>query len=124
MTMPPPGYYPMQQQPRTSGAAVTSLVLGIASIFICGPLLGIPAAIVATTAKRDIRESGGAVGGDGLATGGLVTGIIGSVVWVIPFALIVAITFLGNSARSKLSQVGSSISVVWPFVGHLALRLI
>lgn len=98
---PPPGYYqpaPMYQpQPPTSSKATTSLVLGIVSLIFCGLLLGIPAMVVARQAKREIRESGGRVGGDGLATAGFVTGLIGTIWSVVAFVLVIVVFVFGAS---------------------------
>ena len=65
--------------PPTSGKATTSLIIGIVSLVACGLFLGIPAMIVGRQAKREIRESQGRLGGEGLATAGFVTGLIGTI---------------------------------------------
>ena len=103
---PPPagGYVP----PRTSGLAVASLVTGILSIVLC-PAFGIAGLITGFSAKRKIRESNGAETGEGLATGGIVTSFIGLIFIGLAIVAIVAITFLGSSASSKFSSVGSAI---------------
>jgi len=96
---PPPGqqpYPPMYQPPpASSGKATTSLVLGIVSLVFCGLFLGIPAMIVSRQAKREIRESGGRLGGDGLATAGFVTGLIGTIWSVISIILVVVVFVFG-----------------------------
>ncbi len=98
---PPPGqsaYPPMYQPtPPSSGKATTSLVLGIVSLFACGLLLGIPAMIVSRQAKREIRESGGRLGGEGLATAGFVTGLIGTV-WSVLLMILIAGLFAFGAA--------------------------
>ena len=81
-----------QPPPPTSSKATTSMVLGIVSLIACGLLLGIPAMIVARQAKREIRESGGRVGGDGFATAGFVTGLIGTL-WSVLVLLFVVVVF-------------------------------
>lgn len=70
--MPGPIYTP----PVTNdGKAVASLVLGILSMVCCmGALTGIPAIILGALSKRDISRSGGALGGEGLAIAGMITG--------------------------------------------------
>ena len=81
---PPPGYGYPQQQPSSSGKAVWGLVLGIISIVFCylGMLIGPAAIIVSVLARKDIdAQPPGAVSGRGMATAGLVTGIIGTVGW-------------------------------------------
>jgi hypothetical protein len=92
---PPQGYYQpaYQPPPPSSGKATTSLILGILSLIACGLLLGIPAMVVARQAKREIRESGGRIGGDGLATAGFVTGLIGTI-WSVLAGLLVVVVFV------------------------------
>jgi hypothetical protein len=59
--------------PRTSGMAITSLVLGCVS-FMCWIFTGLPAVILGIVALRQINRSKGQLKGDGLAIGGIVTG--------------------------------------------------
>jgi hypothetical protein len=66
---------PVPSQPRTSGMAITSLVLGCAS-FMCYIFTGLPAVILGILALRKINRSGGQLKGDGLAIGGIVTGAV------------------------------------------------
>jgi hypothetical protein len=86
---PPPYPPPMVPQaiftppPPNDGKAIASLVLGILSIVGCfGALAGIPAVILGFMSKRDIARSGGTLGGDGLALGGIITGIISTLLSV------------------------------------------
>ncbi len=61
----------------TSPMAVISLVAGILGISFF-PLIGsVVAVIIGPMAKREIRGSRGALGGNGLATAGIVLGWIG-----------------------------------------------
>ena len=63
--------------------AITSLVFGIAAFpAICcygipAVALGVPAVILGRIALGRIRESGGALGGYGLAQAGWITGLVG-----------------------------------------------
>lgn len=68
-----PGYAP---PPPNSTMAIVSLVAGILGwTFV--PLIGsIVAVITGHMAKKEIKESGGRIGGDGLATAGLILGYI------------------------------------------------
>ena len=61
----------------TNGKAIAALVLGILSLVCFGLLAGIPAIILGRMAKQEIAQGNGS--GAGLAQGGLVTGIIGTV---------------------------------------------
>jgi hypothetical protein len=58
-----------------SGKAVAALVLGIAALFFA-LFAAIPAVILAILAQRDVHEGRGRVGGGGMATTGLVLGLV------------------------------------------------
>ena len=75
--------WPTTVQPTgtsTSSKAVVSLVAAL--VWFCG-LTSIVAIIFGFMAKREIKESGGRVGGDGLATAGIILGILGIIGGVI-----------------------------------------
>jgi hypothetical protein len=85
-------------QSETSGGAIAALVLGILSIVACfGPITGIPAMIVGRRASRDIEASGGRLEGGGLATGGFVTGLIGTLLGVLVIIGIIGLVSLSSS---------------------------
>jgi hypothetical protein len=93
---------PPQPSPRTNGLAVTSLITGICAlvcgigswiccflVFLAAPLsfalsaVSIPTGIVGIA---QIKKSGGALGGNGMAIAGLICGILALVptlLWVI-----------------------------------------
>lgn len=79
---PAPGYAPNANPygygyvRPTENKAITSLVLGIVSLFCMGPLTGIPAIILGVMSKREIDRSAGALGGTGFAIGGILTGAL------------------------------------------------
>ena len=80
---------------KTSGMAIASLVCGILALCIAVPgLLGV---IFGILALRQINRSGGAIGGTGLAIGGLVTSAIG----VLIVGLVGASMMLPALARAK-----------------------
>ena len=80
---------------KTSGMAIASLVCGILALCIAVPgLLGV---IFGILALREINRSGGAIGGTGLAIGGLVTSAIG----VLVVGLVGASMLLPSLARAK-----------------------
>lgn len=84
-----------------STSALISLICGILGLTLL-PLVGsIVALIVGYMAKKDIRESNGTIGGDGLATTGIVLGWIG-----------VGLTFVGCCiAGSIFALLGSACLV-------------
>ena len=63
---------------KTSGRAVAALVLGIIApfTFTCAPLPGIIAIALGVQARNEISASGGFLTGRGLATAGIVLGMI------------------------------------------------
>ena len=76
--------------PPTHQLAIWSLVLGIVSFVMCGPLTAIPGLILGVVARRQIRESSGAFGGEALALVGIIlsavnlaVSIIGLAVWLL-----------------------------------------
>lgn len=71
------------QTPRTCGLAVWSLVLSIVSLICCGVFLAIPAIICGHNARSQIRNSPGALSGDGMALAGLIIGYISIVLHLI-----------------------------------------
>lgn len=60
--------------PSNSGKAIASLVLGILWL---GGLGSILAVVFGVIARKEIKASGGALKGDGMALAGLILGIIG-----------------------------------------------
>jgi hypothetical protein len=93
------GYVPGQMAyagVRTDGLAIASLICGIVGVvcfFIClGALLGPIAAIMGFISRQRVASSGGTLGGGGLATAGLILGIVGFVASVVWFLFVV----LGN----------------------------
>lgn len=64
--------------PKTEVTAIVSLVLGIVSTTVCGLglLLAIPGLIVGIIARNKIGQSGGQLGGEGLARAGIIVSAI------------------------------------------------
>lgn len=86
---PPPPQYgaPMPGAvPETNKKAIASLVTGVLGLFCCPILLSVAALILSRQAKTEIATRGG--GGEGLATAGLVLGIVGLVLGVVQVILI------------------------------------
>ncbi|MBF9067940.1 DUF1707 and DUF4190 domain-containing protein [Streptacidiphilus sp. NEAU-YB345] len=80
---PPAAYAPPYWPPRprrTNGAAVASLLLGLAQVFTMG-LTGLPALVTGIIAKSQLRDSH--QDGSGMATAGIVLGSMGTGLWVL-----------------------------------------
>ena len=77
--------------PSYQGFAITSMILGILALIscYCGPIFGIAAIIFAVVANNGMKTSGN-LNGKGMATAGLVMGIIGTVLGII-WAILAAI---------------------------------
>jgi hypothetical protein len=115
-TIPP--IYSNPPQPKTSGLAIWSLVLGILSLTCCSILGAIPGVICGHKALSKIKHSGGALAGEGLAIAGLVTGYLG-ILWAvvfIPMMLAIAIpnfvkardTAMMNACLNNLRQIDAA----------------
>ena len=89
---PPPGFeqYPASGPPQTHSKATASLICGIIGLFLCGVILGPVAIYLGNQAKQEIRGSGGRYTGDGMATAGIVLGIIAVVAFVVGLIYVLA----------------------------------
>ena len=104
---PIPGLAPVSQPrtspeiPRTSGLAVTSLVLGILGLLTCGisSLVGFVLGIVALA---KIRNSNGALGGRGVAIAGICLSVVFMLFGLLFGAGIVSVI---SNTRSRAQQV-------------------
>lgn len=74
-----------QGEQRKSGKAIASLVCGIISLFVVGVILGIVAVVLGVIARNEIKADP-ALGGDGLALGGIITGAIGAALAIVLIA--------------------------------------
>ena len=82
---PPP--LPETTSPKTSAMAVTSLVLGILGLFTCG-LTALFGLILGIIAMVKVKNSGGRLGGNGLALAGVI--VSGIFLVMIPFLILPA----------------------------------
>ena len=64
------------------------MILGILGTVLCCLPAGIPAIILGTIARREVDASGGLQEGRGMATAGLVLGIVATVLSVLYYTLI------------------------------------
>jgi uncharacterized membrane protein len=96
--------------------AVASLVAGIASWVLCPVIASVLAVVFGYIAKRNIKESNGALGGDGFATAGIILGFANLgisllVVIIIVIAAIVAGTH-SNSWNMITPALFAALSLV------------
>jgi hypothetical protein len=82
-------------QPEQDTMAIVALVLGIGGLLCCGGILGPVALALGIASRGKIRNSGGALRGDGLALAGIILGAVG-----ILELLIVIIVIIANAASS------------------------
>jgi Protein of unknown function (DUF1559)/Domain of unknown function (DUF4190) len=98
-------------QPRTSGMAITSLVLGVSSFF-CWLFTGLPALILGVISLRKIYRSNGQLKGEGLAIGGIVCGGITTflIAPVMVALLLPAVQAAREAARRSVS--GNNLKII------------
>jgi hypothetical protein len=114
MSYPPPQVpygqpVPPVPAPPTSGKSTTSLVLGVVSLFFCGFFTGIPAILVGMSARKEIRRSNGALGGEGLALGGIITGILGTLWTLIAAGIVIALFTFGAGAVKEYDEACDNV---------------
>ena len=98
-----PAYQPSPYQPPPQhGSAVTALVLGVASLAFCS-LLGIPAYVIGRRAEEEIRASGGALSGEGLARAGWICGLIAMILLGVVVLLFVGMFVFSGAMMFGLS---------------------
>jgi Domain of unknown function (DUF4190) len=104
------GYPPPQQgygppygfQPQTEQKAIWALVASLAGYVACPIVLHVVGWVLANQALRDIRASGGALTGEGMAQAARVLAIIGLVVFALILAgVIVVVVFAGLASVSS-----------------------
>ena len=88
-----PGYgYPVAR--RTNGLAIASMVVSIASLFMCWGLTGIVGALMGHAARKQINQRG--EDGAGLATAGIIVGWIGTGISVLAIGFVIAAAIAGR----------------------------
>ena len=86
MTIDPKTGLPRGEKPPASTLAVVALVCGI---LVClGPFTGIPAIIAGILGRKAARDSPQTLGGSGMATAGLVLGILNLILTVVGFVVL------------------------------------
>lgn len=95
-------------QPRTDDKAVWALVSSIAGFVLCPIVLHVVGWVLANQSLRAIRESRGALSGDGVAKTAKVLGIVGVVLYSI--GLVVAILFFAVAIPLGIFAASTSTS--------------
>jgi uncharacterized protein DUF4190 len=112
---------PTQQMPasKTNAMAITSLVLGILSIpadfcYGSGILFGIAAIIIGLVARKQIKESHGTQGGNGLALAGIITGAVGGLLLGGIILIIAILLLLGPVTGNVFSNIIQNLPTPTP----------
>ena len=106
-----PGYgapYPPQyggpagygQTPTTNGKATASLITGISTLVLswcCLGVFGVVAIVLGVKARNEIRRSGGAQSGEGMALAGIITGAVAVLIGLIVLAIVIIAIASGNA---------------------------
>jgi hypothetical protein len=100
---------PYAVQPPTSTSAILSLIFSIAGFVIVPIIGGIVGVILGNSAKKEIANSGGTVGGAGLAQAGVIIGWINIALISIPVCVIVVLALLGPVIGTTFSQINASL---------------
>lgn len=85
---PPAPYGDASNEARTDGRAIASLVCGIVGLLFFGLILGVLAFILGRRSRRDITERPWALKGLGLATAGMVLGMLDVLFFVVFVAIV------------------------------------
>jgi hypothetical protein len=96
--------YPVVTPKKDSGLAIASLVCGIATWTIFPVVAAIAAVVTGHLAKKEIRESGNTLGGDGMALAGLLMGYIQLGLFVL--AMIIVLLVVLFAVQTGVSYSG------------------
>jgi hypothetical protein len=91
-------------RPPTDGQATASMIFGILGLTCFWGVFGVPAVILGHFAKSNIRKSMGQLGGEGMATAGLIMGYISVALGV----LIGAAIIIPNLHRARVEESESA----------------
>jgi hypothetical protein len=93
--------------------AIVSLVAGIASWVILPFIAAIVAVITGNMAKKEIRESGGTVSGEGLAKAGVILGYVNLGLAVLGICLVITLVLLGPAIGEVFSDIVAETSLLF-----------
>lgn len=100
----PAGYAP----PRNSGTAIAALVCAIGSFVFCPFVLAIVALVLCASAGKEIRQSGGAVTGDGMVRTARILAWVSIGVWavlMVGYILLIVFAVTHNSSTTALAAI-------------------
>ena len=90
-------YTPPSAAPQNSGMAIASLIASILGLTLFPTIGSIIGLILGYMARNQIRDSGGTIGGDGLARAGIIVGWIGIGLMAIGICIGILFLILGLS---------------------------
>jgi len=102
-----PYSYSPTPAPPTSGLAIGSLVASILGLTLIPTIGSIVGLILGYMAKRQIAESAGTVGGEGVAKAGIIIGWVGVGLTVLGICLVVAFFVLGLGGAGACAALGN-----------------
>lgn len=108
----------MQSNAPNAPLAVWSLILGILSIVLCGPISAIPAIICGHMARSQIKQEPNALTGEGMALAGLIMGYFAIVMTILLFilGLIAAITIPSIIKSIQNATPSPASAIILPFM--------
>jgi len=94
--------------PRTDGMAIASLICSFGIlVFSCfGIVTSILAVVFAKKAERNIANSGGQLGGEGLAKAGKIIGWIGIGLWAVGVVFLIVLVIISATTSNSNSSLG------------------
>jgi hypothetical protein len=91
---------------RSDGTAIASLILAIASFVFCPVVLSIVALALIPSSRRNINQSGGAVGGLGILTAAKIIAWINIGLFVLIVGIAVIAGIASSSSGSSSNTLG------------------
>jgi len=102
---------PLSYVKKDSALAIVSLVTGLVSWTFIPVICAVVAVITGHLAKKEIRDSGGMVGGDGMALAGLILGYVQLGLIALAIIVVIALAFaLGPSFGNGFNSYSMLLS--------------
>lgn len=105
----------MNEKVRRSRTAIASLVLGI--LFFVPIIPAVLAIITGIVARRQIRRSEGMYVGKGIATTGIILGVVVSVFWLFQVCL-ESVCLVGSDDVAVITRAGKAIRIENPGINY------